>query len=58
MLRVPELKRIQGFGDDYYLAGTKTDQKKFIGNSVPPPVVRALLEALAYDLYESEKTAA
>jgi len=46
MLRVPELKKIQGFPDDYYLAGTKTDQKKFIGNSVVPHIVKAWMEAL------------
>lgn len=34
MLNVPELLRIQGFGDQYILKGTQGDQKKFIGNSV------------------------
>ncbi|WP_162633280.1 DNA cytosine methyltransferase [Echinicola strongylocentroti] len=34
MLKVPELLRIQGFGDKYILKGTQTDQKRFIGNSV------------------------
>ena len=58
MLRVPELKRIQGFGDSYYLAGTKTDQKKFIGNSVVPQVVKAMFEALATKLKEEIHQAA
>lgn len=58
MLRVQELKRIQGLGDDYYLAGNKTDQKKFIGNSVPPDVVKAMMEALAHGLLKSESVAA
>lgn len=52
MLRVHELKKIQGFPDDYYLAGNQTDQKKFIGNSVVPQVVKAWMEALAYKLQE------
>lgn len=34
MLKVPELLRIQGFGDGYVLHGTQTDQKRFIGNAV------------------------
>ena len=45
MLRIGELKLIQGFSADYYLAGNQNDQKKFIGNSVPPPMVKALIEA-------------
>lgn len=44
MLRINELKMIQGFSSDYYLAGNQNNQKKFIGNSVPPPMVRALIE--------------
>lgn len=34
MLKVSELKVIQGFPNDYILLGNQTDQKKFIGNSV------------------------
>lgn len=40
MLKVPELLRIQGFGDKYILQGNQSDQKRFIGNSVPPELVR------------------
>lgn len=39
MLQVVELKRIQGFPEEYVLSGSQTDQKKFIGNSVQPDVV-------------------
>lgn len=35
-LRVPELRRLQGFPDDYTLAGTRRDVQRQIGNSVPP----------------------
>lgn len=38
MLKVIELLLIQGFGKDYQLDGSQTDQKKFIGNSVHPLV--------------------
>lgn len=46
MLRVPELKKIQGFPDEYILEGTQADQKKFIGNSVVPQVVKSWVEAI------------
>lgn len=58
MLKVPELKRIQGFGDDYYPAGNQSVKKKFIGNSVPHDVVKAMMEALATKLINIENLAA
>lgn len=45
MLKVSELKVIQGFPFDYKLYGNQSDQKKFIGNSVVPHVVQAWAEA-------------
>ena len=52
MLRIQELKLIQGFSEEYYLAGNQNDQKKFIGNSVPPPMVKALIEAsISHNLF-------
>jgi DNA (cytosine-5)-methyltransferase 1 len=52
MLTPRELARAQGFPDDYSLdatclgdAVTRTDQTRMIGNSVCPPVARALIEA-------------
>lgn len=50
MLNVPELKRIMGFGTDYTLIGTQTEQKKFIGNAVEVHMSQALCEALAIEL--------
>ncbi len=47
MLKVPELLSIQGFPASYKLAGNQSDQKKFIGNSVVPHVVKAWTESLA-----------
>ncbi len=44
-LFVEELKRIQGFPDDFELTGTKTNQLKFIGNSVVPLVAQKLVES-------------
>lgn len=47
MLKVSELKVIQGFPKDYVLCGTQTNQKKFIGNSVVPNVVKSWCEAMS-----------
>lgn len=55
MLRIQELKLIQGFSAKYYLAGNQNDQKKFIGNSVPPPMVQALIEASISHNFFTEK---
>jgi DNA (cytosine-5)-methyltransferase 1 len=47
MLKVIELKRIQGFPDNYILKGPLNEQKKFIGNSVETGVVSAWLRSMA-----------
>lgn len=54
MLRIPELLNIQGFPSSYILAGTQADQKKFIGNSVHPKVVKVWAEALGTKLLKQE----
>jgi DNA (cytosine-5)-methyltransferase 1 len=58
MLRVLELLKIQGFPDEYKLEGNQSDQKKFIGNSVCPIVVKKWCEALAGRIKESIKKVA
>lgn len=45
MLKINELKQIQGFPKDYTLIGTQAEQKKFIGNAVEVNTSRALCEA-------------
>jgi DNA (cytosine-5)-methyltransferase 1 len=45
MLTPRELARGQGFPDDYALTGTNTSQVARIGNSVPPALARAVVEA-------------
>lgn len=45
MLQPRELARAQGFADSYVLLGNKSEQIARIGNSVPPPVVQALVAA-------------
>lgn len=58
MLRVPELLRIQGFGDDYKLAGNETQKKKFIGNSVEPTVPKVWIEVFSIALFQNQKLTA
>ncbi|MDR2129579.1 MAG: DNA cytosine methyltransferase [Odoribacteraceae bacterium] len=50
MLRIPELKRIMGFPEDYVLIGSKAEQKKYIGNAVEVNMARVLCEALCLAL--------
>lgn len=45
MLKLSELKIIQGFPKDFQLIGTKTNQLKFIGNSVVPLMAQKLIES-------------
>src|SRR6185437_4774293 len=45
MLVPRELARAQVFPDSYKLVGSKTAQTKQIGNSVPPEIVRRIIEA-------------
>lgn len=52
MLNIQELKRIQGFPDDYILIGTQAEQKKFLGNAVEVNMSRVLCEALCEKLVE------
>lgn len=52
MLRTDELLRIQGFPDNYKLAGTQEDQKRFIGNSVEPNVPKHMTLALFNEFNE------
>ena len=46
MLNIQELKRIQGFPEDYVLIGSQAEQKKFLGNAVEVNMSRVLCEAL------------
>lgn len=55
MLRVHELLKIQGFPNDYMLCGNQCDQKKFIGNSVVPLVVKVWIEAMHQRIIDHQK---
>lgn len=55
MLKICELKRIMGFGDDYVLVGTTTEQKKYIGNAVETHVATALCVSLYQEINHINK---
>lgn len=54
MLRIKELKLIQGFPEDYVLVGTQEEQKKFLGNAVVTVMAKAWCEALVQAMYPDE----
>jgi DNA (cytosine-5)-methyltransferase 1 len=49
MLKPAELKRAQGFPEDYELVGTKTERTTQIGNAVPVNLARSLVEHVLTD---------
>ena len=44
MLIPDELKQIQGFPPDYIVTGSNKDKIIQIGNAVPPPLIKAIIE--------------
>jgi DNA (cytosine-5)-methyltransferase 1 len=50
MLKIPELKRIQGFPEDYILKGSQTIQKKHIGNAVVKDIPQYIAQVLGAEL--------
>ena len=46
-LRVPELKRLHGFPDDYVLEGTRRDAVLQVGNAVPPLLAEVVARAVS-----------
>lgn len=46
MLEIDELAEAQGFGRSYYLAGTRRDQIRQVGNAVCPKVMRAICSTM------------
>ncbi|MDR1939024.1 MAG: DNA cytosine methyltransferase [Tannerellaceae bacterium] len=54
MLKIPELKRIMGFPQNYVLIGTQSEQKKYIGNAVEVNMARVLCEAMVKKLNQAK----
>jgi DNA (cytosine-5)-methyltransferase 1 len=46
MFTTDELKQIQGFPYDYLVCGTKKEKIIQIGNAVPPPLIKAVVEKI------------
>jgi DNA (cytosine-5)-methyltransferase 1 len=46
LLSLEERARIQGFPDDFKWFGTSSQIERHVGNAVPPPVARAIAEAI------------
>lgn len=55
MLRIKELKLIQGFPADYILVGTQEEQKKYLGNAVVTIVSQRWCEAIVDTLVKKQK---
>jgi DNA (cytosine-5)-methyltransferase 1 len=49
---IPELKRICGFPDDFKLTGSYAQRWERLGRAVPPPMMRAVAEALVPSILE------
>lgn len=49
MLSPKELARCQGFDEDYHLVGTQAEQVARVGNSVSPPIAKAIVAANVLD---------
>ena len=49
-LTVPMAARIQGFSDNWVFSGGKTAAYRQVGNAFPPPVARAIGEAIRFAL--------
>ncbi|MGN6245742.1 MAG: DNA cytosine methyltransferase [Motilibacteraceae bacterium] len=45
-LRVPEIKRLFGYPDEFQLVGSRVAAQAQLGNSVPPPLARQVVDAL------------
>lgn len=56
MLKIPELKQIQGFPKDYILRGTQAEQKKYIGNAVDVNMSKALAAANTHGIIKHFKS--
>ncbi|KQZ55311.1 DNA (cytosine-5-)-methyltransferase [Rhizobium sp. Root149] len=46
-LRTVEMGALQGFPEGYQLAGSRRDRVRQLGNAVPPPLARRMVEAVA-----------
>lgn len=55
-LRVPELKRLQGFPDDFEFVGTRREIQLQVGNSVPPLLAEKVATAIRAQVHGDVET--
>ncbi len=51
VITVRESARLQGFPDDFYLPDNKIRALRMIGNSIPPPLTKAITKSILYNCY-------
>jgi DNA (cytosine-5)-methyltransferase 1 len=49
-LRVPEVRRLMAFPDEFVVVGSRREQQLQLGNAVPPPLATAIAVAIAAEL--------
>ncbi|EPY7705171.1 MULTISPECIES: DNA cytosine methyltransferase [Bacillus] len=55
-LRIPEIKRIQTFADDYEILGDFKEQWRQVGNAVPPTFVEAIAKEIKKQYFTKNRT--
>ncbi len=55
ILRIEEIKRLQTFPDDWYIAGTLEQQWRQVGNAVPPVLAAAIGRSVHASLMSTEQ---
>lgn len=55
-LRIPEIKRIQTFSDQYEILGDFKEQWRQVGNAVPPLFVQILAESIKNQYFSNNKS--
>ena len=53
ILRIEEVKRLQTFPDNWYLAGNLEKQWRQVGNAVPPLMAKTLFQTLKNQLNDA-----
>jgi DNA (cytosine-5)-methyltransferase 1 len=46
VLQIPDMKKLQGFPDSFQLVGSKKEQEKLLGNTIPTPLTFAVGKAV------------
>jgi DNA (cytosine-5)-methyltransferase 1 len=53
-LRIPEIKRLQSFPDDYVILGTFNEQWRQIGNAVPPHLANIFANEILQQVFNHQ----